>query len=364
MYTNFKKHKINIFFLLIVLLAALFSILLVENFKTKQKTNYYNQQIKAARIMKTSIETIKKHRKELGIPINKDNDPNQTGVIGKEYTSLTTTLGNLESKRTALNPDFAAVMVKYYQEIGLEEGDYIGVGASGSFPGLILATLSASKVLNLNPIIIYSIGASTYGANIPDFTFIEMLDALNKENVFPYEIKAVSLGGNLDKAKGLLTEDSKEVFKEVAQKSDATYIYHEDLRDSIEQRMDIYSKASKQSEIASFVNIGGAVANFGQTNSSLSFPNGLVLNPPPIPDDKNRGLIFEYAARNKPIIHLLNIRELASQNDITVDPVPLPEPGNSGVYYEVVYNKFVVIISLLTIFVLLYIGTRYSNKKD
>jgi len=364
MYTNFKKHKINIFFLLIVLLTALFSILLVETFKTKQKTSYYNQQIRAARVMTTSIETIKEHRKELGIPINKDSDPNKTGVIGKEYTPLTTTLGNLESKRTALNPDFAAVMVKYYQRIGLEKGDYIGVGASGSFPGLILATLSASKVMELNPIIIYSIGASTYGANIPDFTFIEMLDELHEENIFPYEIKAVSLGGNLDKAKGLLTEDSKDVFREVAQKSDATYIYHENLRDSIEQRMDIYSKTSGQSEIACFVNIGGAVANFGQTNSSLSFPNGLVLNPPPIPDNKNRGLIFEYAARNKPIIHLLNIRELASQNDITVDPVPLPQPGNSGIYYEVVYNKYVVIISLLAIFVLLYIGMRYSNKKD
>ena len=358
MLTNFKKSKINKYYLIIILIVAITAVFIVDNTKTKQKTNYYHQQQKAAQLMKKSINNLKEHRKELDIPINEKLDPNETGIIGKEYTSLTTTLGNLESKRTALNPDFAALMVRYFHRIGLNKGDYIGIGASGSFPGLILATLSASKTMELKPIIIYSVGASTYGANIPGFTFIEMLDYLNKKDIFPYKLHGVSLGGNLDKAEGLLTSNSKEEFIKTAKKADAPYIYNETLRESIEKRMQIYSNVSKESEIKGFVNIGGAVANFGQTNKSLSFPNGLVLNPPTIPDDKNKGLIFEYAAQGKPIIHLLNIRGLASESGITVDPVPLPEPGKSNIYYEVVYNKIILIISLLLIFTLLYIGLK------
>jgi len=349
MFTNFKKSKICVYSLIIILFVSLFSIIVVNFFKTKQKTYYYLEQKEAAYLMKESIEAIREHRLSSNIPIDKDNDLNLTGIIGKEYTPLTTTLGNLESKRTALNPDFAALMVKYFHQIGLKKSDYIGIGASGSFPGLILATLSATQTMELKPIIIYSVGSSSYGANIIDFTFIEMLHYLNKKDVLSHKIKAVSLGGNLDKAKGLLIEGSKEIFIDTAQKANTKYIYEEVLKNSIKKRMEIYSNESKQSEIKCFVNIGGAVANFGKTNKSLSFPNGLVLNAHPIPEDNNRGLIFEYTAQNKPIIHLLNVRELASENNITVDPVPLPEPGKSGVYFEVVYNKLVILIALISI---------------
>src|SRR6056297_39465 len=278
MFTNFKKSKICVYSLIIILFVSLFSIIVVNFFKTKQKTYYYLEQKEAAYLMKESIEAIREHRLSSNIPIDKDNDLNLTGIIGKEYTPLTTTLGNLEAKRTALNPDFAALMVRYFKQIDLKDGDYIGVGASGSFPGLILATLSAADSLNLQPIIIYSVGASMYGANIPDFTFIEMLDYLNQENILPFKLKAVSMGGNMDTAEGLMVEESKETFIEIAKNANATFIYDESLADNIKQRIEIYSKESKNGEIECFVNIGGAVANFGKTSKSLSFPNGLVLN--------------------------------------------------------------------------------------
>ena len=362
MFTHFAKSKINIYFLVLILIAAILAISLVDNFKNIKKTDHYEQQIRAAETMHSAINKLSEHRKELNIPIDENIDPNETGIIGKEFTPLTTTLGNLEAKRTALNPDFAALMVRYFNQIGLQEGDYIGVGASGSFPGLILATLSAADSLNLQPIIIYSVGASMYGANIPDFTFIEMLNQLNKEKILPFKLEAVSMGGNMDTAEGLMVEESKETFIEIAKNADATFIYDESLADSIKQRIEIYSKESKNGEIECFVNIGGAVANFGKTSKSLSFPNGLVLNSPPIPDDKYRGLIFEYAAQGKPIIHLLNIRELASKNGITVDPVPLPKPGESDVYYEIVYNKYILVLSLLVIFLLIYVGIKFKKS--
>ena len=86
----------------------------------------------------------------------------------------------ISARRFWSNPDFAALMVKFFQQAGLQEGDIVAIGASGSFPGLIIATLSACKAMNITPLIIYSIGASEYGATIPTFTFIDMLKILNE----------------------------------------------------------------------------------------------------------------------------------------------------------------------------------------
>ncbi len=133
----------------------------------------------------------------------------------------------MEAKRTATSPDFAALMVKYFNEAGLREGDVVAVGASGSFPSLIIATLAASRAMNLEPILIYSIGASMYGATIPEFTFIEMLDAIRAKGILPYYIAAVSLGGDDDAGGGGLFEESRDISEEIAERSGA-YVIRED----------------------------------------------------------------------------------------------------------------------------------------
>lgn len=46
----------------------------------------------------------------------------------------------------------------------------------------------------------------------------------------------------------------------------------------------------------------------GTSPYTLTFPNGLVLDPPTIPANEDRGLTFEYAARHIPVVHLLNVR--------------------------------------------------------
>ncbi|MBS3788920.1 hypothetical protein KGY79_12100, partial [Candidatus Bipolaricaulota bacterium] len=47
----------------------------------------------AAEKMKKGEKVIKDSRRERGSSINSTFDPNQTGLIGEEYTKLTTTLG-------------------------------------------------------------------------------------------------------------------------------------------------------------------------------------------------------------------------------------------------------------------------------
>ena len=180
------KYKVSLKYLVVALLIATIGLFLTKITIVKKPTDYYQLQYRAAQIMSQAIEAISKERKVRQIPINKQLDPNGTGLIGEEYNELTTTLGNLDAKRTSTNPEFAALMVKYFQQAGLKSGDVIAIGSSGSFPALLLATLSASKVMGIIPLTIYAIGASEYGANIPDFTFIDMLKVLNERNIIDY----------------------------------------------------------------------------------------------------------------------------------------------------------------------------------
>ena len=342
---------IYLFWALIILLGGL---LLIEQTKSVQPTSYYTEQIQAAQLMKNSLEAIKEERLKRGIPLDVGLDPNQTGIIGKEYTQLTTTLGNLEAKRTSTNPAFAALLVKYFKEANLKKGDVIALGASGSFPALIVAALSAARVLELEPLLIYSVGSSEYGANIPEFTFVQMLDDLYKKKILPYLLLAISMGGYLDQAEGMFYPDSQDTIKKIVQSSSALVIDADSIEENILQRMQLYRVASSGKSIKAFVNIGGATPNYGNTNASIIYPNGLVINGPKIPDHPERGLIFEYQNLGIPIIHLLNIRDLAVKNGLPIDPTPLPEIGEGGVYRQESYNKAIIFLVIAIEFFYLF----------
>ena len=352
-----KLSLIHLSWAIAILFAGLF---LVEQTKSVQPTSYYTEQIQAARLMEICLETIKEERLKRNIPLDIELDPNQTGIIGKEYTQLTTTLGNLIAKRTSTNPAFAALLVKYFKEANLKKGDVIAIGASGSFPTLIVATLSAIRVLELEPLIIYSIGSSEYGANIPGFTFVHMLDSLNKKNILPYTLLAVSMGGYLDQAQGMFYPDSQKIIEQIAQASRAIFINVDSIEENIQQRLQLYKETTGGRPIKAFVNIGGATPNYGNTTASITYPNGLVINSQKIPDHPERGLIFEYQNLGVPIIHLLNIRDLAIKNGLPIDPIPLPEIGKGGVYRQTSYNKTIIFLVIGIEF--LYLFWAFKNK--
>lgn len=315
-------------------------------------SEYASEQIRAAEIMADCISAVANAKTELGIPIDPELDPNRTGLIGPDFTPLTTTVGVLEAKRTATNPDFAALMVKYFREAGLRQGDVVAVGASGSFPSLIIATLAAAKALDLEPVVIYSVGASMYGATIPEFTFIEMLAAIRARGILPYSIAAVSLGGDDDAGGGGLFEISTEVSQMVVRRSGLQVIREDSIEKSITRRMQVLEEAAARcgGSVSCFVNIGGASANYGTTAASLDFPNGLVMVPKVMSLDPARGLIFEYAAMGLPVINLIDIRGIAIRNGIPVDPIPLPNPGDGRIYSAYGYSKPAAVIGLVLCF--------------
>jgi poly-gamma-glutamate system protein len=281
--------------------------------------------------MARSLGRIKALRLAKGLSIDRSLDPNETGIIGEEFTPLTTSPGDVAAKRTAANPAFAGVIVKYFEQAGLRPGDVVAVGGSGSFPAFVLATLCASRALELRPVLIYSIGSSMYGANIPGFTFVDMLADLRAGGLLPYEMAAVAPGGAADGGRGVLFDEDGITLIDEARRSGLPIVEGATLADRIQRRLRVYQAAAAGRPIRCFVNVGGASANYGDSPASLELPNGLVLEIPRLPASPTRGLVFEFLSRGVPVVHLLFVKGLARDNGLPFDPVPfppLPVPGS------------------------------------
>jgi poly-gamma-glutamate system protein len=288
--------------------------------------------VSAAALMARSLTSIKALRAAKSIAIDPATDPNGTGIVGDEFTPLTTSLGDADAKRTAASPAFAAVMVGYFQRLDLRRGDVIAVGASGSFPGFVLATLCAARTLGLEPIVIYSVGSSMYGANLPGFTFVDMLDGLRRDGLVPFRLAAVSPGGDDDAGGGVLFDDDGSRLRDEARRSGVRLVRGRSLNERVADRLRIYDEIRGGRPIAAFVNIGGSAASYGDTEASLEIPNGLVGSLPARPAASRHGLVFEFAARHVPVVHLLFVRGLARDHRLPFDPVPLPSVGEGAVY--------------------------------
>jgi poly-gamma-glutamate system protein len=286
--------------------------------------------LKASMIMAQAIQALRDcPERGGGAAFNKD-DLNRTGLIGLETSSLTTSLGNLEAKRTSTNPNFAGLVVHLLKKAGIERGDTIAVGASSSFPAMIVATLSAAKALELRPLVINSLGASQWGANNPEFTWLEMSQCLQRAGVFDVSPLATALGGENDTGMDM-TEEERTLLVEKIKKRGQALLELPDLAMNVRTRMKIYEDGAGAARIKAFVNIGGSWANLGTDSVVLKLKPGLN-DRIEIPMPLRRGVIHEMVLRKIPVIHLLFMKGLAEQFGLPWDPVPLPKPGDGRLY--------------------------------
>jgi len=322
-------------------------------------------------LMEEAIYRIRECRVNAGIPFTSD-DINQTGLIGLRYSAITTTVGSLAAKRTTTNPNFAGLMVYLLHQAGAQPGDAIAIGASGSFPSLIIATLAAAKVLGLFPVLICSLGASQWGANEPEFTWLVIEDCLVKAGWLPenFGAVAVSLGGDKDTAQELPLEAREALLKQINQYGkNKEFIYLDDLMANVQKRVTLYYQKAGNRRIAAFVSIGGNWADLGEDPAILSIEPGLniLTTLTTVPESSKRGVILEMASRGIPIIHLLNIKDLATKYGLPWDPSPLPKPGE-GYLYKLISQQFklpFLILSasfLTTVGIILVVGRVLQRK--
>ena len=135
-------------------ILSLLAFIVVENNKVDVKQDWYKEKLEAAKLSQKAAQYIKNYRLVNGVFIDAINDPNQTALIGQEYTLITTDRGNIESKLTSTNPNFEAVIVQLLKDAGVRKGDNVAVAMTGSFPALNISIIAAIETLGANPIII------------------------------------------------------------------------------------------------------------------------------------------------------------------------------------------------------------------
>lgn len=341
------------------IIAAL-SFIIVENTKVNQEQDYFKEKLRAAELAHKAAVHLKKVQYGDDEMIDNLNDPNETGLIGQEFTSITTGKGSLPIKVSTTNPNFAALVVQLLHDANLEKGDNVAICMTGSFPGLNIAALAAIKTLELNPLIICSGTSSTWGATNPNFTWTDMLLSLNKANIISYQPIANSIGGNQDIGRGLSNDGVQHVLNAI-KRSDKPFINGNSLEENINSRITYFDKNENGNPIKLYINIGGGAASLGSVENGKSFKPGLSTDIKLIDIPDKLGVLFEMAKRDLPIIHLLHIEKLLKQYDLPREPFPLPKAGTGSLFAVEKYNLILVSVFTLIIVGLLG-GIMYIDK--
>ncbi len=254
-------------------------------------------------------------RQQNGIATPAENDPWQCGMIGLEWSGITTTLGELASKRTACNPAWAIQFSRWFRELGLKEGDAVAVYSSASFPGMLLNVIAASEAMQLEPLLIVSLGASTWGANHPDVPWPVLATELRRNGFVSKRANYYTLGGGAELGQGLSPE-GEALLRQAAKDAGVELLTAADLEGMIERKTELL-EADKPRV---FISIGGSQANLGDSLDVLRLPTGFV-------SASERSLagngVIGFAMQNNiPVIHMLNIKSIGDRVGIPYDSKP------------------------------------------
>ena len=296
----------------------------------------YDLKLEAARRAELAFAAVRRHRLMEGAVLDLVNDPAGTGLIGPEFSLITNAQGVLGSKLTTLNPNWAGVIVGYLRRCGLKPGDPVAVALSGSFPGLNISVFAALETLELSPVVVTSVGASMWGANDPDFTWLDMERLFAEENIFHIRSAAASYGGGDDMGQGLSPE-GRERLRAAIERNGVRRLDSQNIEEAITQRMTFYVEALRGRRAKAFINVGGGVASLGTSRNKVLLPEGLNFdlgthNYP------RKGTMVLMAERGIPVIHLLNMEDLAREVGLPVAPDYHPQPGEGDSFVRESYR--------------------------
>jgi poly-gamma-glutamate system protein len=282
-------------------------------------------------------------------------------VIGEEYTPITTDQARLSTKLLSANPNFAAVVVELLSRARLKQGDKVAVALTGSLPGLNLAVLAAIEALGLRPVIITSVGASMWGANDPEFTWLDMERVLFERGVIRHRSQAASIGSGGDSGQGLSPE-GRDLIRGAIRRNGVILIEEPRLSLSIRRRVILYDSLGGAGQPHAYVNVGGGLASLGSTANGKVIPPGLSRDLT-LKEFPSEGVITLLARRRIPIIHLMEIEKLADLYGLPLDP-DLDQPvGQGRVYLSPRYSVPVVLVCAVVLVVVtlafVHIDLRY-----
>jgi poly-gamma-glutamate system protein len=350
--------------LVLITLISIFGLMIVEAWKVETPQPYQPEKLAAAKLALRAMDVVKREREDSGAPIDPAVDPAETGLIGLPMSVVTSVSGEVSAKQTSANPNFAAVIVEMLEDAGVQEGDVVAIGVSGSFPALNICAYAACEALKLKPVVIASASASQWGANVPQLMWVDMERILAEKKVFSTRSVAASIGGYEDRGLGL-SDDGRKLVETAIQRCGLEFLNVEDFTENINKRMEVYYKAAEGLPIKAYVNVGGGTVSVGRSIGKKTFHPGLNKRPPRHVRDVD-GVMARFILAGVPVIHLVQINALATRYGLPVSTTSLihpelapakpqmPDVGQGGVYRGINYSKPLVIGVLGFILMSLY----------
>ena len=300
----------------------------------------------AANLMKSAMIVLKETRYgENPVFLDAINDPNETGLVGPKFSHISTGEGDLDSKLSTLNPNFAALIVEILLEADLSKGDKVAVSFTGSMPGANLAVMSACQVMGITPYIISSIGSSHWGATDPEFTWIDMEKTLVSKNVLNHQSIAVSYGGKSDSGGGMSPFGREQISNAFERSEISKFIEVARLSESVQTRLSVFEESALLNEYSVYINVGGGAASVGTLDQAREIPPGFSM-PSDLKSIGDGSVLMQFASMGIPIVHILNIRELCDRYGVKFAPVPFPPIGKGKLFEVYAYNLPITITAL------------------
>lgn len=279
-----------------------------------------------------------------------DSDPWDCGLIGVEWSEITTTLGDLSSKRTACDPAWAVQFSRWFRQQGLEPGDHVAIYSSASFPGLLLNAIAATEAMRLKPLLIVSLGASTWGANHPRTSWPVLAAELRRGGFMHTRADYYTLGSGAEVGRGLPAE-GVELLTDAAKDSGVALL----SADGLEEMITLKSGLLEDHGAKLLINIGGSHANLGKADTVLKLPAGLLGSGEF--EDAGNGVIGKAMRMGVPVIHMLNLRSASRSAGIPYDARPR-EAGPMNVH------PGWSVAGVLLFFVVLFRHRRWALEAD
>jgi len=343
---------------------AVISLLVFYGTRTIQveyKAPAYELKLRAAQRMQNAMDILKGVRMAEAVFVDDVNDPNETALVGSQYSQITTDEGDLNAKISVLDANVAGMIVDYLVRAEVSSGDTVAVMATGSMPGANLAVYCALEEMGIVPYIITSVGASQWGANREDFTWLDMEQVLLDSGIVHFRSHYASLGGGSDIGRRL-SPLGRDLILAAIQRNGVPLLDSRDLDHAIEQRYDLYNALTALENFRAFINIGGGAAALGDAATARILGPGLSEHLD-LRSLRSPGMVGYFGRADVPVIHILNIKDIFSEFNYPYAATPTPDLGEGEFYASHRYSPLATAIALVLLLTMLVTVGLNSKRK-
>ena len=333
-----SRSKIPVRVLAGLAIAGVVGLLTLERFPVETGQPNQSKKLAAAELASEAFAAIKDARIAAGYPIDVGVDPARSGMVGAEITAVTSISGHLGSKQASVNPNFAAVVVDALTEAGVQSGDVVAVGYTGSFPAMNVAVCTALEVMEVKPVVIASAASSQYGANFKNFLWLDMEHCLYDRGLISFRSIAASRGGYEDRAVGM-SPRSQQLLDTAIDRNGLPHLVANDFHDSVDQRMKMYRKAADGQPIRAYINVGGGTVSVGRSLGKKLFQPGINRRLP-IGSEEIDGVMPQFIRTDVPVLHMVQVHQLARRYGLAVPEDTTPTAGDADIIVSRSYNRW------------------------